>query len=294
MASSDPEIKDGVTLPVWPKSKLTKELEPFASSLQAPEDSFFYIRYPKTDLLVGKTKFNNELPKVSIEQNNEVAASATYNVAQDKYWSKHTKQCQEVQGIASINTAVNSKNAKPKSMGIDDGFKVEGAACDSSVVKVASQMDQTPSEAGSPEPQPQARHPARRGSKSLPTTPVHSPPASPAARRRVNGNRYFTSPFAPIEDANNRSWLTMALLGFKKDLATSTSTLAEEETVENRLHGSSLAESVESLGPAPKVNPKVISNNPSSQQPELTKPANSFRSKPTEFREINIWSPTSM
>lgn len=30
---------------------------------------------------------------------------------------------------------------------------------------------------------------ARRGSKSLPTTPVHSPPSSPTGRRRKNGNR---------------------------------------------------------------------------------------------------------
>lgn len=49
--------------------------------------------------------------------------------------------------------------------------------------------------------------------------------------------RYFTAPFAPVEDANSRSWLTMALLGFKKDLATSTSTLAEEEALEVRLGG---------------------------------------------------------
>ncbi|CAH2084711.1 unnamed protein product [Euphydryas editha] len=305
MASPDPEIKNGVTLPVWMKSKPTKEFEPFTSSPPAPEDSFFYIRYPKTDVLFGKPKLGNELPKVLIEQHNEVAASATYNVVKDKDWSKHTKPCQEVlHGIQPINTAVNSKNAKTKPVGIDDGFKGEGAACGSSVVKVASQMVQTrsprgftvatPSEEGGAEPEPHARHLERRGSRSLPATPAHSPPASPAARRKANGNRYFTSPFAPVEDANNRSWLTMALLGFKKDLTTSTSTLAEEETIENRLHGSSLAESVESLGPSPKIDPKVISNNPSSQQPKLTKPANSFRPKPNEFREMNFWSPTSM
>ena len=48
---------------------------------------------------------------------------------------------------------------------------------------------------------------------------------------------YFTSPFEPVEDINNRSWLTTALLGFKKDLTTSTSTLAEEDALENRLQG---------------------------------------------------------
>lgn len=302
MASSDPEIKDGITLPVWMKSKPTKEFEPFATSPPAPEDSFFYIRYPKTEVLFGKPKFPNEVPKVLIEQPNEVAASATFNVIKDKDWSKHTKPCQEVlHGIAPINTAVNSNNAKPKPAGVDDGFKGEGAACGTSVVKVASQMISTRSPRGFTVATPlddsgelQPRHLARRDSKSLPATPAHSPPTSPTSRRRMNGNRFFTSPFEPVTDANNRSWLTMALLGYKKDLTTSTSTLAEEDAIENRLHGCSLAESVESLGPAPKVDQKINSNNPSSQQPKSTKAPTTFRPKPTEFREMNFWSPTSM
>lgn len=45
---------------------------------------------------------------------------------------------------------------------------------------------------------------------------------------------YFTSPFEATEDSPNRSWLSMALLGFKKDLTTSTSTLAEEDIVDIR------------------------------------------------------------
>ncbi|XP_026496400.2 uncharacterized protein LOC113400921 isoform X1 [Vanessa tameamea] len=299
MASSDPEIKDGFTLPVWMKSKPTKEFAPFASSPPAPEDSFFYIRYPKTDALLGKPKFSNEIPKVMIEQHNEIAATATYK--QDKDWSKHTKPCQEVlHGIAPINTAVKSVNAKSKPAGTDDGFKGEGAACGSSVVKVAHQMIQTRSPRGFtvatpaddvPELTPKVL--ARRGSKSLPATPAHSPPSSPTTRRRMNGNRFFTTPFEAAEEGGARSWLAAALLGYKKDLAASSSALAEEDLPEPRLHGGSLAESVESLGPSPKADPKIISNE-TSQQPKLTKPAHSFRPKPSELREMNFWSPTSM
>ncbi|XP_046977185.1 uncharacterized protein LOC124543147 isoform X2 [Vanessa cardui] len=277
------------------------EFAPFASSPPAPEDSFFYIRYPKTDALLGKPKFSNDIPKVMIEQHNEVAATATFSVVKDKDWSKHTKPCQEVlHGIAPINTAVKSVNAKPKPAGTDDGFKGEGAACGSSVVKVAHQMIQTRSPRGftvatpaddAAEPSPRLL--ARRGSKSLPATPAHSPPASPSARRRVHANRFFTSAFEASEEGGGRSWLASALLGYKKDLAGSSSTLPEEEPADHRLQSGSLAESVESLGPSPKVDPKVISNE-TSQQPKLTKPAHSFRPKPSELREMNFWSPTSM
>ncbi|CAH2047093.1 unnamed protein product, partial [Iphiclides podalirius] len=305
MASSDPEIRDGLTLPVWMKSRPAKEFEPFAASPPAPEDSFFYIRYPKSDVLFGKPKTVGEIPNLMTDQQKELAVKVAYNSIKEKDWSKHTKPCQDVlHGIAPSNTTVNSK---PKPAGTDDGLKGEGAACGNSVVKVAHQMIQSgrsprgftvasPAEEEAQAPdQLHYRLVSRRGSKSLPATPAHSPPASPTGRRRMVGNRYFTSPFEPVEDSNNRSWLTMALLGFKKDLTTSTSTLAEEdaEHLETRLHGT-LAESVENLGPSPKgKEPKLVSNETSAQQPKV-KPGQNFRPKPSEFREMNFWSPTSM
>ena len=307
MASSDPEIKDGFTLPLWMKSKPTKEFEPFAGSPPAPEDSFFYIRYPKTDVLFGQTKNIQEISTLSTETK-EVTAAAAYNIIKEKDWSKHTKPCLDVlHGIAPINTAASSVTSKPKPAGTDDGFKGEGAACGNSVVKVANQMvsstrsprgflvasvseDSVGEEAAAPA-QPR-RLAARRGSRSLPATPAHSPHTSPT--RRHNGNRYFTTPFEPVEDFGSRSWLSMALLGFKKDLTTSTSTLAEEDTLEARLQGGTLAESVESLGPSPKgKEPKLLSHEPI-QQPKVSKPSHGFLPKPSELREMNFWSPTSM
>ncbi|KAM3964933.1 uncharacterized protein ACR2FA_000825 [Aphomia sociella] len=304
MAASDPEIKDGLTLPVWMKTRPTKEFEPFASSPPAPEDSFFYIRYPKSELLFGKTKIEQDVSKVVSDKTKEVSAASAYNAVKEKDWSKHTKPCQDVlHGIAPINTAVNSVTSKPKPAGIDDGFKGEGAACGTSVVKVAHQMissTRSPRGFTVASPADDATPPetsyltGRRGSRSLPATPAHSPNSSPTSRRKMGGNRYFTSPFEPVEDSSSRSWLTMALLGFKKDLATSTSTLAEEDALETRLQGT-LATSVESLGPAPKgKDPKLIPTEVSIQQPNLVKQAHAFRPKPSELREMNFWSPTSM
>ncbi|XP_028169940.1 uncharacterized protein LOC114359666 isoform X1 [Ostrinia furnacalis] len=298
--ASDPEIKDGFNLPVWMKNKPAKDFEAFAGSPPAPEDSFFYIRYPKTDVLLGKSKLEQDLPKLLTEIPKEVtAATAIASSAKDKDWSKHTKPCQDVlHSIAPINTSVNSVSSKPKPAGVDDGFKGEGAACGNSVVKVAHQMVSGRSGRGftvaSPEDDPAEHYNfnVRRGSKSLPVTPAHSPNASPTSRRKMTGNRYFTSPFEPVEDASSRSWLTMALLGFKKDLTTSTSTLAEEDAVETRLQVGTLAESVESLGPAPRDKARQADQAP--RPPAPSRPAQAFRPKPSELREMNFWSPTSM
>ncbi|KAJ2950970.1 hypothetical protein O0L34_g5347 [Tuta absoluta] len=301
MASSDPEIKDGFPIPVWLKNKPNREFEPFAASPPAPEDSFFFIRYPRNDLL-GNTKVNidRDVPKVDLTQAKEVGAASYAK----KDWSNHTKPCQDVlHGIQPINTAAKSANIKPKPAGTDDGFKGEGAACGNSVVKVASQMISTRSPRGftvaSPDEEeavpPTANQynlASRRGSKSLPT--------SPTSRRKMQANCYFTSPFEPTEDPNsNRSWLTMALLGFKKDLTTSSSTLHEEDDngIENRLQGVSLAQSVENLGPAPRghsLEPSPLSHNPAAPTPRPLKAPTTYRPKPSELREMNFWSPTSM
>lgn len=54
-----------------------------------------------------------------------------------------------------------------------------------------------------------------------------------------------------------------------------------------------LAESVESLGPSPRdKDPKLVLHEPA--QPKPAKPAQAFRPKPSELREMNFWSPTSM
>lgn len=299
MASSDPEIKDGFTLPLWMKSKPTKEFEPFAGSPPAPEDSFFYIRYPKTDVLFGQPKNIQDISKLTAETK-EVTAATAYNIVKEKDWSKHTKPCQDVlHGIAPINTAVNSVTSKPKPAGTDDGFKGEGAACGNSVVKVAHQMISSSRSprgvAAAPEEVSGAGHrSSRRGSKSLPATPAHSPRCSPTSRRKINANRYFTNPFEPIEDFGSRSWLSVALLGFKKDLNTSTSTLAEEDALEVRLQGGTLAESVESLGPLPRAKEPQLLTHEMPAQPKPMKQSHGFLPKPSELREMNFWSPTSM
>ncbi|GBP90537.1 hypothetical protein EVAR_65248_1 [Eumeta japonica] len=271
------------------------DFESFAASPPAPEDSFFYLRYPKAEAIFGQAAQSQQ--QVMIQDQGRLQ-----NLVSGQDWSKHTKQCQDViHGISGV-TAVNPPV---------DQVKVAGAAqaddtCGDSVVKVATKMISTRStsqrgfiiaaiDENSSESAPVVYHGARRGSKSLPATPSHSPPSSPNSRRKKNGNKYFTSPFEPVEDGTGRSWLAMALLGYKKDLTTSTSTLAEEDALEVRLQGGTLAESVESLGPAPRNREvRLTGGETATQQPKHTKPAHNFLPKPSELREMNFWSPTSM
>lgn len=98
---------------------------------------------------------------------------------------------------------------KPKPAGTDDGFKGEGAACGSSIVRVAQQiisgrsggsrisslgpvgeteiiqMTKDP-EVDNNQLSPGAgyNNTMRRGSKSLPATPLSSPPGSPGSKRK--------------------------------------------------------------------------------------------------------------
>lgn len=98
-------------LVILPYSKtlnfVLREFEPFAASPPAPEDSFFYIRYPKTDVLFGKPKVG-DIPKLMNEQQKDQAVKAAYNTIKEQDWSKHTKPCQDVlHGIAPINKPGN-------------------------------------------------------------------------------------------------------------------------------------------------------------------------------------------
>lgn len=114
-----------------------------------------------------------------------------------------------------------------KSLGIDDGFKGKGAACGSSVIRVAHQMvnlnrpftrgftvahfeeahseTDLPADRAAPQQGKIAttatiaeevinheRNMMRRGSKSLPASPMGSPKA-------VRKNPYFTGTFAPSQ-----------------------------------------------------------------------------------------------
>lgn len=116
----------------------------------------------------------------------------------------------------------------------------------------------------------------RRGSKSLPASPL----GSPKTMRRSH-NPYFTGTFALVNQQNNvnatgsgsdnyRGWFLTSLLGMQRETMSSTTSVASS-------HISEEAEDVPTQSKSSSAGaPKVI------------------KAKPSELREMNFWSPTSM
>lgn len=98
---------------------------------------------------------------------------------------------------------------KIKSSGTDDGFKGEAAKCGSSIIRVASQMVSgkviqgfhiSDNHGNCDEPKTLEKYDLmkRRGSKSLPASPLTSPGNSPKSNRK-SINKYFTGAFTDVD-----------------------------------------------------------------------------------------------
>lgn len=164
-------------------------------------------------------------------------------------------------------------NDPPKSLGVDDGFKSGAAECGKSIVAMAHQMvsgrrtmykgrssgPQDMQFVGPPVAPPASSLSKRRNSKSLPASPLSSPPGSPRSSRK---NPYFTAPFQeePTGEKQGSSWFLSNLFSHRAE--------SQEELLSDKEY---------------KRLPK-----PSSSSNLYIKP------KPTELREMNFWSPTSM
>lgn len=154
----------------------------------------------------------------------------------------------------------------PKSLGVDDGFKSGASECGKSIVAMAHQMvsgrRMYKGRASGPQdllvvgPPPSSLS-KRRNSKSLPASPISSPPGSPRSNRK---NPYFTAPFQEeTTDKQGSSWILSNLFSHRAD--------SQEELLDKE---------------------QKRMSKPSSYSNLYIKP------KPTELREMNFWSPTSM
>lgn len=318
--SSDPEsISSGMSLPQWMKNRIEKsDLDGIAFSPPAHDESFFYIRYPVKTANDNKSGIQNQIADML-----HVAKDGQPK-AQNLDFSKHTEPCKRyLQNKEPITSPVEGVKNPPKSFGTDDGFKGAGAACGSSIVKVAQQMvsgrslssrgftvaniekdesetessyhtktieDQqhqtskliqpnTPAADDSLSPLNQsARLMVRRGSKSLPASPL----GSPKSMRKYQPNPYFTGSFA-LSGGNTtegRGWFLSSLLGIQRE-ATSTTSVShiEEEPEEVYTSRTTTDQSTTNktvTDTAKDLNQKVL------------------KAKPSELREMNFWSPTSM
>ena len=187
---------------------------------------------------------------------------------------------------------VLANNIKLKSQGTDDGFHGAPALCGKSIVHVANQMmsgfNKTTSQ--SEFRSEQTENAFAKGSKSLPATPLASPmstpDSSPKSRRR-HGNRFFTGAFVPDREKYQGSWILAGILGQPREFVTTKIEEEEEYTPENipsrtlNRKKSISSQNLTYLGKDEK----------SEEKPGKT---SVFQAKPSELREMNFWSPTSM
>lgn len=129
-------------------------------------------------------------------------------------------------------------------------------------------------------------------SKSLPATPLTSPTgtpdSSPKTRRKIHGNRYFTGAFVPDREKYQGNWIMASILGQSREIITAK---IEEED-----------EPFADVEPRKPLNRKksISSQNLTyigKEEKSTDKPpiyVNILEAKPSELREMNFWSPTSM
>ncbi|XP_043682525.1 uncharacterized protein LOC122635891 isoform X2 [Vespula pensylvanica] len=297
----DRSLNAGISLPQWMKGKIDNRFDFDESAFSPPshDEGFFCIRYPKSQNSTNTTQDFRSVKKVFNDNTittstNQVTSSqqthSKFKEVKEIDFSQHPLPCQPF-----VPTAINKAGTiKPaKSQGTDDGFHGEPALCGKSIVHVANQMmsnkfNKPHTSVASVE---QELIP-RKGSKSLPATPlaspITSPDSSPKSRRKINSNRYFTGAFIPDRDKYQGSWILASILGQSREIVTSK--IEEEQD--------------SGIDIAP---PKILKRKKSISSQNLTyigkdektsgkssSQTNILQAKPSELREMNFWSPTSM
>ncbi|CAK9824848.1 hypothetical protein ANTRET_LOCUS2951 [Anthophora retusa] len=316
----------GISLPQWMKGKTDNRFDFDDTTFSPPshDDSFFYIRYPKGQNRLSVSQEFRPIDDAFGEEN--VATSSTNNVkiqeevkqqvseeakkkSKEIDFSKHPLPCQPFVPTASKEkkiargSSARVKGGGPlienskvtKSQGIDDGFHGEPALCGKSIVLVASQMMSNRFHESFSAEQAAGGVEPKKGSKSLPATPLTSPTGSPSsspkARRRVPSNRYFTGPLLLDRGKYQGGWILASILGQSREIVTPKIDEEDETSTE-----------ISAVLPSRALNRKksISSQNLTyvgSDEKSPDKPvvySNVFQAKPSELREMNFWSPTSM
>lgn len=313
MGSSRPpdhSLGSGISFPQWMRGKVDSRFDFDQNTFSPPshDDSFFCIRYSKTansnQQQEGFRPFNevlNESKPVNDNHTSLVSSGANKisNIKEIDF-SKHPLPCQPFVPVAKERAGNGHqfapKYSQTKSQGTDDGFYGEPALCGKSIVNVATRMM-----LGSLNKKPESQMDSkmeknevmiRKGSQSLPVTPIASPTStpegSPKSRRRAHGNRYFTGSFIPDREKYQGGWLLSSILSQSR------------ETLGNKIEEED--EVAEVIPPRALSRKKSISSQNLSYlgkediipKTSITQATVTFQAKPSELREMNFWSPTSM
>ncbi|XP_066146965.1 uncharacterized protein [Euwallacea fornicatus] len=243
----DRTLSAGMSFPKWMKSKMNDRLDLDQSTFSPTEldDSFMhYYRHPpaKNDPKMPDTKVVKASPAPAVK-------------------------------VDFSNTSTG-QFVKSRPKGTDDGFKSEASQVGSNILRVANQIvSGKPPRGNTPEPAEECEQLLakfdpyrRRGSKSLPASPL----SSPKSKRRMN--KFFTSPY--VETDKSKGWILSSLLA-KREISQSMGFIGEEKKDELERASSTLSVD-EQVNSSSKLRNQV------------------YKAKPSELREMNFWSPTSM
>lgn len=326
---TDRSIGEATFLPQWMKGKLDTRFDYTDSTFSPPaDDNFFYIRYPRQeDTSTSSTSNNSEGLKsinkffgnkieldesTSTELLSDQNTSANYKNTQFVDFNKHLTLNQFT--LFTTNEGNRPKiivaNTLKSKQQIDDELS-NGKITENSrsIVHVANQImsskfgksnssdysSSTSTQQKTNESTLQINQ-QKKGSKSLPVTPITSPnstpDSSPKLRRRAN--RFFAGAFVPDSDRGKNGWILSSILGQSRELITPK--IAEEdeqqqiEQIPQRALSRKKSISSQNLTYFNK-DEKADSGKQISQG---SAHINLLQAKPSEFREMNFWSPTSM
>ncbi|XP_012261916.2 uncharacterized protein LOC105689464 [Athalia rosae] len=313
----DRSLGGGISLPQWMKSKMDSRFVIDDSTFSPPshDDSFFYVRYSKNTQENNPKTDEGFTPISEVNKNTTAATQVTssqppppdFKEVKNIDFSKHPLPCQPyvpnaAQKAADIKPPKSAYAGKVKSQGVDDGFHGPPALCGKSIVHVASQIMSSKVTKGFTLEENQTAATSeecstRKVSKSLPASPISSPMStpdnSPKSRRKIQSNRYFTGPFLPDKEKYQGGWILASLLGQQRE--TVSAKIEEEDETEEIVAAKPLSRkksiSSQNLMYIPKDETLMPPPNTGSNKNVYR---NVFQAKPSELREMNFWSPTSM
>ncbi|XP_011504846.1 PREDICTED: uncharacterized protein LOC105367765 isoform X3 [Ceratosolen solmsi marchali] len=261
---SDRFIGEATFLPQWMKGKLDTRFDYTDSTFSPPaDDNFFYIRYPKQEATSTPSTTNSNEgngPKVVVANSIKSKQHSDDEFRNEKI----TESSRSIVYVA--NQIMSCKFGK---------FNTSEA---SSSAANQNQANELPTQQ------------QRKGSKSLPVTPIASPSvspdSSPKSRRR---QRLFHE-----SERGRNGWLLSSILGQSRELIAPKIAEEDEQQMEQiPQRALSRKKSISSqnltyFGTEDKAtgNKEVAASS--------TTHLNLLQAKPSEFREMNFWSPTSM
>jgi len=183
---------------------------------------------------------------------------------------------------------------KAKSQETEDSLDGESLLCSKSIVGVANKvMSRKLTKvfaADSHSEEMDSR--IKNGSKSLPasplTSPIGTPDNSPKARRKIHANRYFTGTFVPDREKYQGNWILATMFGQSREIITAK--IEEEDEAIADMEAKKPLNRKRSIS---SQNLTYIGKEENSADKSSIH-ANVLQPKPSELREMNFWSPTSM